>query len=163
MSEAFNPREIIEIAVEVEENGRKIYEALENKATDEKLKSMWRYLKEQEINHKNLFQKVLDNIKEYIAEEFSPGEYKAYLDAVASNYVFDRKLTEEKINKLFKDDVEAIDFGIYIEKESISTYTALKDYISLDKQSVLEKIIYEEKKHFATLVEMKKALLKKET
>lgn len=158
MGEAFNPREIIEIAVQIEENGKKIYQALEGKATDPKLKEMWRYLKEQEAGHKKIFQSILSGLSEYVVNEVSAGEYKAYLDAVAANYVFDRKLTEEKINEFFKTDEEAVDFGIHIEKESIFTYTALKEYIVLEKQSVVEKVIYEEKKHFADLVQMKRRL-----
>ena len=45
-----------------------------------------------------------------------------------------------------------------IEKESIITYSALKQYILPEKQSVLEKVIDEEKKHLVQLTMLRDTL-----
>ncbi|UCC94542.1 MAG: ferritin family protein [Candidatus Omnitrophota bacterium] len=151
----FNPQEILRIAVQVEENGKNLYGILESKAKDTKLKEMWRYLKEQEELHRKVFQQMLDNVGDYIVYEVSPGEYDAYMRVIASSYILTQELIEKRMSQLFASDAEAIDFGIYIEKESILTYSALKEYVLTAKQPVIDKVIDEEKKHLVQLTLLK--------
>jgi rubrerythrin len=158
MIDSFNPQEILDIAIKVEENGRKLYESLAKKAGNEKLRGVWNFLKEQEELHRDTFKQILDNSGEYIVNDFSPGEYAGYIRAIASEYVFSPELIELKTNQGFVSDAEAIDFGISIEKDSILVYTALRDYIVLARQETINKIISEEKKHLADLIELKGSL-----
>lgn len=155
MKNTFNPREIIKIAINIEENGKKLYQALEGKAKDKKLKLICKYLKEQEEVHRQIFQEMLDNIGEYIVHEFSPGEYEAYLRAIATEYIFTQEIIEGKVKKGFGSDMEAVEFGIFVEKESILTYSALREYILPGKQAVLDKVIDEERKHLIDLIALK--------
>jgi rubrerythrin len=155
MTNTFNPQEILKIAIKVEEEGKNLYHILEEKAKDDQLKEMWRYLKEQEEVHRQIFQKMLERSGEYIVYEFSPGEHDAYLNAIASSYVFTQELIERKTKELFTSDLDAIEFGIYVEKESILTYSALKEYVLADKQPVLDKVISEEKKHLTQLMSLR--------
>ncbi|MBN2119497.1 MAG: ferritin family protein [Candidatus Omnitrophica bacterium] len=158
MAEQISPQEILKIAIKVEENGEKLYQALEAKAKDRKLKDLWKYLAGQEEEHRKVFSRMLDNITDYIVYEFSPGEYQAYLKAIAASYVFTQGLVEKKINQGFRSDIEALDFAISIEKESILVYTALKDYVITAKQEILDRVINEEKSHFTQLSSLKQSL-----
>ena len=158
MADTFSPQEILKIAIKVEENGKKLYGILEEKAKDGKIKSVWRYLKEQEDVHRKVFQEMLDNVGDYIVYEFNPGEYEAYVKAIAASYIFTTRLVERKIKDGFGSDREAIDFGIHIEKESILTYTALREYVQTAKQVVLDKVIKEEKTHLVRLTALKESL-----
>ena len=151
MENNFSPQEILNIAIKVEENGKTLYGSLEKKAKHDDLKALWRYLKEQEEIHRKVFQEMLDNAGDYLVYEVNPGEYQAYLRAIASEYIFTQELVEKKIKEGFSSDIEALNFGIGIEKESILTYSALREYITIDKQSVLDKVIDEEKWHLAKL------------
>ena len=160
MAANFSPQEILKIAIKVEENGKKLFGILEEKAKDEKIKSVWRYLKEQEDVHRKVFQEMLDNVGDYIVYEFSPGEYEAYVKAIAASYIFTTRLVERKIKDGFSSDQEAVDFGIHIEKESILTYTALREYVQTAKQAVLDKVIKEEKNHLVKLTALKEELTK---
>ena len=160
MENVFSPQEILKIAINVELNGKKLYESLESKAKDEKLRTMWRYLKEQEETHCQTFRDMLNNVDDYIVYEFSSGEYEAYLRAIASEYILTQGVMEERTKKGFSSSLEAIDFGIYVEKESILTYSALKEYMLLAKQSVLERIIKEERKHLTELIALKDSFKK---
>ncbi|MCM8830661.1 MAG: hypothetical protein NC918_00490 [Candidatus Omnitrophica bacterium] len=161
MANIFSPQEILRIAIKVEENGQKLYENLEKKTKKEKLQNTFRYLKEQEEIHKNTFAKMLKDLGDYVVYEFNEGEYQAYINAIAKEYIFTQELIEKKINEDFRTDLEAVEFGIYIEKESILTYSALKNYILAEQVDVLNKVIEEEQKHLVTLV-LLKDLLKKE-
>jgi len=160
MVNAFNPQEIVKIAINIEENSRKLYQALEDKTKNEKLKLIYKYLKEQEETHAKTFHQILDNIGEYIVHEFSLGEYEAYLRAIASEYILTQDMINQKIEEGFNSDIEAIEFGISVEKDSILTYSALREYILDDKKEALDKIIGEERKHLISLVVLKDSFKK---
>jgi len=158
MLEKYNPGEILKIAVEVEKNGKELYALLEVKSRDPQASSLWAYLKQQEEIHQQTFQEILSNQKDYLVVEFSAGEHEPYLKAIASEYIFTQDLIKEYISQEFKSDSEAIDFGISVEKISILTYAALREYINKDKQPVLDKIIDEEKNHLAKLKSLKRTI-----
>jgi len=151
MSNIFSPQDILRIAIRVERNGEELYRVLEEKEKNEKLRNIWKYLKEQELLHQKTFQEMLDKVGDYIVYEFSPGEYSAYMKAIASSYILTQGLIEKKTKELFENSLEAIEFGIYVEKESILTYTAFREYVLAQKQPVLERIIEEEKRHLVRL------------
>ena len=158
MKDNWSAQEILDIALRVEENGKLLYAKLEEKAEDERLKAVWKFLKEQEIEHHSKFKDMLVNSGDYLIKEFGTGEYDAYLEAIASEYVFTPEIINEKTEELFLNTQEAADFGLQIEKESILVYTALKEYVVDDKQEILDGIIREEKKHVVVLTELKKSL-----
>lgn len=160
MSTMFNPREIVNVAINVEENGKTLYGILENKTRSEEVKKTWAYLKEQEEEHRKTFAVMRDNIGDYIVHEFSPGAFDIYLETLASTFIFTGGLIREKIKQLFNSEIEAVEFGIQIEKDSILTFSALKEYIARGKKPVLEKIINEEKRHLARLISLKEKLVK---
>lgn len=156
MTQNYSPGEILKIAVSVEENGKVLYGVLELESSSEQMRETWAYLKEQEEIHRKVFQEMLERQKDYIVVEFSPGENQAYLKAIASEYIFTQDLIRKHISKRFESDLEAIEFGISVEKISILTYAALREYMKKDKQAVLDKIIAEEKSHLARLKVLKR-------
>ncbi|MCK5706429.1 MAG: ferritin family protein [Candidatus Aureabacteria bacterium] len=159
MEKVFSPQEILKIAIDVENNGITLYSSLAEKATDDKLKKMWTFLKEEEVKHAKFFQEMLDNAGDYIEDAFGNDEYEKYILAVASQYIFIKELMDEKISIGFKSDLEAVQFGIDVEKETILTYSAFKEYVKDSRKTVLDKVIDEEKKHFIALVSLKKSLI----
>jgi rubrerythrin len=151
----YSPQEILRIAVKVEEAGEKLYAKLEYESKNEELTQIWNYLLEQEKEHRNIFQKMLDNIGDYIVDNLNPGEYNNYIRAIASEFVFTPELVDKKVQEGFSNDLSAIKFAIGIEKESILAYEAMKEYISLNRHEVLDQIIGQEKKHLEQLLTFK--------
>ncbi|MCK4994950.1 MAG: ferritin family protein, partial [Candidatus Omnitrophica bacterium] len=158
MNNSWSPQEILDIAFRVEENGEHLYAKLEEQATDEKIKTIWKFLKEQEIGHQSKFKSMLDCAGDYLVSEFGAGDYDAYLEAIAATYIFTPEIINRKTEESFSSPLEAVEFALQIEKESILVYTALKDYILSDKQDIIQNIIKEEKKHVIVLSELKKTL-----
>jgi len=158
MLENYNPGEILKIAVEVERNGKDLYALLELKSQDSQARQIWAYLKQQEEVHQRTFQEMLSHQKNYLIVEFSPGEHESYLRAIASEYVFTQDLIKKHIKAEFSSDIEAVNFGISVEKISILTYSALREYIKKDRLAVLDKIIDEEKNHLAKLKGLKRTI-----
>jgi rubrerythrin len=160
MENIFRPQEILRLAVRVEENGVKFYRMLEAKATELKIKKVFTFLKEQDDQHRKKFQDMLMQVGDFIVDEQYPGEDQAYIKAIAAEYVFTPDIIAGRIKSGFAQDAEAIDFALFIEKESIFTYTALKSYVLAPKQYILDAIIEEEKDHVVKLVELKLSIKK---
>ena len=160
MADNFSAGEFLKIAISIEENGQKLYGDLEAKAKDQTLKNLWAHLKAQEEIHRKVFQDMLDNVGDYIIHEFNPGEYQNYIRAIASEYVFTQDLMDKKLREGFSSDIEAIEFAISIEKDSILVYSSLREYIIANRQLVLDKVINEERKHFGELTSVKESMKK---
>jgi rubrerythrin len=158
MQDKWSPQEILEIAEKVERHGQSLYELLESKTEDEKLKKVWIFLKEQEIRHQKVFRDMLADDHSFKVKEFGTGEYDAYIEAIASEYIFTPQVIEDKLNAEFGSDLEAVNFALGMEKESVLVYTALKEYVIEDHRHILDKIIDEEKKHVVELIKLKQIL-----
>lgn len=156
----FSPQEIVRIAIKVEEAGEKLYAKLEYMATNEKIKKVWNYLRQQEHIHREVFQRMLNGIGDYIVDNFNPGEYDTYIRAIASEYIFTPEQIECKTKEGFPNDLAAIKFGIDIEKESVLVYEAMKEFVVANRHDIIDKIIKEEKKHLALLIDLKNSLKK---
>ena len=158
MERNFSIQEILKVAIGVEENGSKLYQIMERNAQDEKTKRMWVYLKEQEKEHAGIFQGMLDKVGDSTVD-FSPDEqYSAYIKAVASEFILTQEVMAKKVDEEAGSTLEAIEFAIQVEKDSILTYSALKEYVLTKNQDVLDKIIIEERQHLAELVQLKDQL-----
>jgi rubrerythrin len=158
MENKWSPQEILKIAAKVESQGQKLYAALESNTEDVKIKQIWNFLKQQEMVHRQIFEDMLTNAGGLIIHEFGNGEYDAYMQAIALEYIITLKMIEEKVKTKFASDLAAVDFALSMEKESVLVYTALKEYINKDKQHILEKIINEEKKHLVQLTNLKQII-----
>jgi len=155
MDKKFSPEEILRIAVNIETKGEALYAAFEKQTKRKELMVIWRYLKEQEESHRKTFQDMLDHAEDFVMDDFSPGEYDAYLRAIASEYVFTQETFEKKNKDGFLSDLDAVIFAISIEKDSILTYEALKTCMMRDRQNILDRIIDEERKHLVDLSAMR--------
>ncbi len=162
MKNNFNPAEILNISIKVEENGYNLYASLEKSAKDQKLKKVWGYLKGQEEIHRDIFGEMFKKQADYIVYDYNPPDYDNYIRAVSSEYIFIPEIIEKKIQEGFSSDRQAIDFAISIEKESVLVYTVLKEYVKKAKQYIVHNIIEEEKKHVVELVSLKECLGKGE-
>ena len=151
MSRFFDVSEIVQIAVKIEENGVKFYRYATQISNDDNVKQMFDYLANEEEDHKNIFQKILSQIKKYASTESYPGEYKAYLQAYIENVIF-ANLDEELAG--VKDTLSAITFGMQRELESILYYQEIKNFTK-NQQELIETIIEEERRHFSKLSDLK--------
>lgn len=148
--------EVLQFAIKIEENGWNFYNKVAEANEDKKIKDLFTFLADEEVKHKETFEAMLPEIENYEPREVYPPEYFAYLRAYADNIIF--KKGEEKELSSDLEPVSAIDFGMIIEVDSIAYYNEVKNFVSLQQQSAIDKIIEEEKKHFLKLSELKKTL-----
>lgn len=153
----FEAKEIFKFAIRIEENGEKFYRFASNLVEDDETKKIFSYLADEEIKHKEIFIGLLSGITKDVSFDNYSDEYFDYLRYYIDNIIF----TEEQLKvqeKEVKDVSSAVKFAMQRELDSILYYHEVEKFVSEDKKSLIEKIIAEERKHYAKLSEMKKKL-----
>lgn len=153
----FEAKEIFKFAIRIEENGEKFYRFASNLVGDEETKKIFNYLAEEEIKHKEIFTGLLSGITKDVSFDNYSDEYFDYLRSYVDNVIFtDEQL--EKQRKEVNDVLSAVEFAMQRELDSILYYHEVEKFVAADKKNLIEKIIEEERKHYAKLSEMKKNL-----
>lgn len=155
----FDVSEIYQFAIRIEENGEKFYKYAANLSKTDEAKKMFNYLANEEVKHKETFERFLSKIEKYEPSESYPDEYFFYIRSYADNIVFDQKKLDQEMHKV-KDILSAIDFGIKREQESILYYQEIKNLIPKSQHEQLEKILNEERKHFLKLWRFRRTITK---
>ncbi len=146
----YNAGEIFQFAIKIEEMGEKFYKDMAVKFNDEKFKEFFIALAEEEVKHKETFEKMLSEFEDYIPPDNFPQEYFDYIQAYADKTLFGKERLNEEISNI-TNPVNAIDFAIKREWDSISYYSEIKNSVPEEQRDLINKIINEERKHFEKL------------
>ena len=152
----FAASDIVEVAIRIEENGVNFYKFAEQIAKQEEAKKLFAHLVQAEVTHKKIFEGIFANMEKYNPPEQYAGEYSAYLRSyVDNNLIFTKEIMDKQLANV-KDTVAAFDFAMQRELDSILYYHEIKNLVPAAQHEAIEKIIEEERKHYAALVDMKK-------
>ena len=158
MANIFAGSEIVEVGIQIEKNGKDFYEALTGQSKSEKSREIFKFLAEQEEQHIHVFQDILKAVHQYEPPESYPGEYFAYMKALASEHIFTKENKGKEIAGTVKTDAEAIDLGIKFEKESILFYEGMKKVVPENQIKPVDALIAQENNHLLKLYNIKETL-----
>lgn len=153
----FDAADILKFAIRIEEDGELFYNRAARMANNVEIADLFNELAAEEIRHKTFFEGLLSQVKHFAPPETYPGEYVAYLrDYIDGKAVFS-KAKREEIPEI-ESTSQALDFAIQREVDSIMFYQELKVFVPAKEQPPIDKIILEERGHFARLSAMKKKI-----
>jgi len=155
MEKKFSGCEIVELGIHIEENGRDFYSTLARKTHNPQAVAIFEYLAGEEEKHIDTFRKIHAITCSYEPKEAYPEEYFAYMNSLASQYVFTQKNKGGKIAMGVKDYNEGIDLGIQFEKDSIHFYEEIKKIVPDKEKELIDQLISEERKHLKQLCDLK--------
>ncbi len=155
----FSGREVLEMAIRIEENGQQFYRTALEDTEDEGLRKTLNYLVQEEEKHKRYFRSLLDRLQEE-ENPFDPYMEEAllYLKAMADAHVFTAELGGREHADTIKSAEDIIDFAIAMEKDSLLFYYEIARGINERDRAVVEEVIEEEKSHLTKLLDLKKGL-----
>ncbi len=159
MSVLIEKRDIINIAVKIEENGERFYREAAERAQAPELKEVLLMLAKDELKHKDIFINMLKDLN--FPDEPLSDEYQNYLKAYTQRLIFQDKSSDfiEKMNKF--DQIWALDFAMQRELDSILYYYELKNVVAKNNHKLIDMIIVEERSHFEKLSNIKSILINK--
>ena len=149
----FSPRQIAEMAMGVEEAGRKFYFNLANPFHKKKLKDIFLNLADAELKHRDIFKSIADSFSKEDESEYSidlPALMQSYVDKL-EGLVFNMKSFSNKPTNVR----EALNVAVYTEEEAICIYTEIYNCFVDKFHDILTRIIEEEKKHLEILNHVK--------
>lgn len=158
MGNIFAGSEIVEIGIQIEKNGRDFYNIVAKQSKNQKAKEIFEYLAGEEEKHIAVFKKILDSVTKYEPPESYPGEYFAYMNALASEHMFTQKDKGRQIAKKVTSDKEAVELGIGAEKDSIVFYEGMKKVVPEYDLKLVDELIKQEQDHLRQLSDLKKNL-----
>lgn len=150
----YSSNELLEMALKIEEDGKKFYKYLAEKSKEKEKKEFFSYLSAQEEEHAKDFKELSKGlIEETDAESWE--EASKYIRSVVENKIFPS--VEEMIERSKHIPVdEILDFAISVEKETVIFYEELYDLVKGEKsKEILSKIIREEVSHVRKLSRLK--------
>ncbi len=155
MSISFSGRELLSIAVGIEERGITFYEALARASKDASTRSTFQGLADMERQHARTFQDMFKDTDEFSLPEGYRQEYNDYFQALVGSAVFDQDFMSKKLASVVKDISSALEIGITAEKDSILFYYEMREIAAKKAQSTIARIISEEKQHLYTLFKLR--------
>ena len=155
MDKFFSGCEVVEMGIQIEENGRDFYTELAAKSDDPKAKAVFSFLAAQEEDHIAVFNQVFKSACDYKPEGAYTEEYFAYMNALASQYVFTKEGKGKEIAGRVKSCEEGLELGIKFEKDSILFYQEMKNYVTEKDWKLIDGLIAQEKEHLRKLYDFK--------
>ncbi len=151
----FNANEIFQIAINIEENGKRFYEKAMELIDDKDAKALLASLAKEELEHLKKF----TELKEQLPKEAAAGtvwdpenDMNNYLHMVADMNVFSSDFNLKDELSQVKSAEDALKFGIQFEKDSIIFFLTIQDATDEAKgRELIGQLIEEEKGHLKKL------------
>jgi rubrerythrin len=147
----FTIGDIIDMAVQIEQNGEKLYRDAAEKADDPRLASTLQWLADEEVNHAEKFSKMKEGFEETVADPSIQDMGKGLL----RRSLGDKAFSLEDIDLSSLDQVETLlEWAIEFEQDTILFYEMIRTFLK-DKgtRKFVDEIIEEELGHIRTLEE----------
>jgi len=159
----FSGKEVLEMAVKIEENGLKFYNEAGRATNSRELKELFETLADEEESHIETFNELRKLAGDTGNEGFDPYLQEAvdYLRALADTEVFTNSELGAQLAEKVTGEADALDYAIDMEKDSLLFYYELQKMIREKDRDVLEQLIEQEKDHVSKLRSLKKKLIGK--
>lgn len=146
----YSIKEIIELAVQIEEEGISFYHKAAEKQDDDKIKKLLLQLADEEAIHRKNFKALLDKVPAWEDRgQLDDQEFHQYMNALVEDVIFPRDEPVPDDNHLI------INLALEKEKDSILFYEPFLDICQGKDRDIIFKIIEEEKKHILRLLEIR--------
>jgi rubrerythrin len=157
----FSGKEVVEMAMRIEENGLEFYTRTANSSKSERLRELFLFLAEEEKKHIKLFEEIGGQLQDdKLSGVFDPylEETSMYLMALADSRVFTNPNEGSRLANEVHEEGEILKTAIDMEKDSILFYYELQRAIRDQDKPVLGRLIDEEKNHLKKLTELQKSI-----
>ena len=158
----FNAREIFDIGLQIEVNGKAFYEAAAKKTAETTTREFFLELAAWEGTHIKLFNELRDALPKAAGNVplFDPNDEAAlYLQATADSHVFVRNKDMVGLVAGCKGPLDIIDVAMTFEKDSVVFYTTMKKVVAKNLgQDKVDRLIDEEIKHISMLAQRRAKL-----
>jgi rubrerythrin len=152
---SFNAREVFQIAMEIEENGKAFYEKALSRIDDAEVKEIFKELALEEVKHKKIFEELKEKLP---SETSSPtvqdpnDEMAQYIKMMANEHVFRSSEDVEARVAQINNAEDALRIAIEFEKDSVIFFLSMQDVTEEGKgRDYINLLVKEEQEHLRRL------------
>ena len=156
MKKHFSTVEVLEIAQDMELDGKTFYLEAAARVKDKEIKTLLMDLADWEQKHYELFSEMLKKIIGTAGQEIVDPDDEAslYINAIVSGSVYDKNQDVESLIAECVTEMDYLNSALRLEKDSIAYYLGLKEMVSAQEgKTVIDDIIKEEMSHIRVLSE----------
>lgn len=141
----FTAREVIGIAIQIEENGERFYRQAIEVANKAGMQDLLKWLADEEARHGKFFIDMKDSIVQKTGDDWAVQIGEQLLQGMVKDRAFS---LEEVRFAAIETDAQLIEVGLELERDSIQFYELLLSFID-DPETVVHvnEILKEEKRH----------------
>lgn len=158
MGNLFGAREVIEMSIQIEHNGRDFYTAAIAAARSPQTAEIFSHLRDEEDDHIRVFEQLRTQTEDYEPPPGEAAEYQEYLKSLSAEHVFTDSKNGTQLGASITSDAQAIDLATGFEKDSVIFYVGMKKVVPVSGHRVIDRIIDQEKEHIRRLAELKKLI-----
>jgi rubrerythrin len=158
MGNLFCANEVIEMAIQILKNGRDYYTDIARLSKNDQLRDTFSWLAEEEGRHLMTFEGMLTEVEKCEPFEIYDGEYAAYIKSLIEGYNYTKVNQGKEIARKVKDNGQAIDMAIGLEKDSILFIHEMKNVVREREREVIADLIKKVQEHITRLHHLRKCL-----
>jgi rubrerythrin len=153
MSEAgvFSAPEMIELAIQLEENGQAFYEAAAQRAQEGEVKQLLELLAREEVRHAEVFRLMKPEEKEHRPRPEYTGQKSDYVQALLEGRLLPAETVVNEVLPRLASEAEILDFALGFEKDTILFYYEMRHLLGEAERPLLKDVIEQEKLHVERL------------
>jgi rubrerythrin len=149
----FTATEMVNIAIQLEQNGQAFYLEAAQHAKDAEAKRLLEFLGEQERHHEEAFRQMLGLEKEHRPPEEYVGQKSAYIQALLEERLLPSEAVVQQALAL-KSDAEVLEFALGFEKDTILFYFEMRHMLGQAQKPIVDDILDQEKAHVERLLRL---------
>lgn len=150
-SRLFRAAEILDMAVQIEQQGIAFYTACREAIDAVEMADLFGDLIGQEEVHAALFARMKEDLADVRLPEGFAGEYERTAASFVRDRVFDSPEAAADRARRLESAVEAVDWAMEFEQKSIDFYTWIKERVRGSEGTAIDRIIREEQHHIGRL------------
>ncbi len=151
----FNAAEVFNIAIAIEENGKRFYEHAQQLIDDHEVKSLFAELALQEVEHRDRFQSLKEQLPVRAGSPtvWDPdNEVDKYIKMLADQHVFVSDESFDTQLARIKDVKDALRVAIEFEKDSVIFFLTMQEETDSQKgREFINLLVKEEQEHLRRL------------
>ncbi|MEE9201819.1 MAG: ferritin family protein [Dehalococcoidia bacterium] len=160
MSLFFSGKEVVDMALRLEANGKAFYRTALMRVKDPSVKAAYEHLAVEEDRHADEFGRLLKVLADVPAPPGPAQEFADYLSALIDSRIFVDEAGARARAQEARDDTEAVEMGMRMESETILFFTEIRDLVRREDREVVDRILEEERDHLRRLSQLRKDLLR---
>lgn len=157
MTVLFSAREVVEAAVEKERKRREFYAKVFGLSTNRDMKTLFRFLMEEEDRHVAAFEQIRDKLSVETHSAEYDDDMQAYMDSVIDDRLYSDMDSKEFVQKAIQTK-DVFRLAIGFEKDAILYFMEFLPYLTESDRKIVSGLIEEEKGHIRKLAELKRGM-----